>query len=130
MLGCGGESTVRLGPSATFGTGGPNREAALAAATRIAGLNVAAVFIDTDGADGGGPAAGGITDGDTLERARLASVDIRGALGRHLSGAAMDALGDAIDTGPTHTNVNDLFVIAIGSPDQGSAGFLPDSERP
>jgi glycerate-2-kinase len=26
------------------------------------------------------------------------------------------ALGDAIVTGPTHTNVNDLFVAAIGEP--------------
>jgi glycerate 2-kinase len=119
LVGCGGESTVRLGPQDSFGDGGPNREAALAAATRFAGLDVAAVFLDTDGADGGGPAAGGIACGDTLERAGIEHVDIRGALARHRSGDAMEALGDAIDTGPTHTNVNDMFVIAIGGASDG-----------
>ena len=29
----------------------------------------------------------------------------------------MAALGDGIETGPTHTNVNDLFAIAIGEAD-------------
>ena len=31
LIGCGGESTVRLGPEHEFGSGGPNQEAALAA---------------------------------------------------------------------------------------------------
>jgi hydroxypyruvate reductase len=116
LIGCGGESTVRLGSDDRFGDGGPNREAALAAATRIAGLDVAAVFIDTDGSDGSGDVAGAIVDGDTLERSAAAPAGIRTALARHRSGEVVSALGDAIDTGHTHTNVNDLFAIAIGSP--------------
>ena len=115
LLGCGGESTVRLGSEGGFGEGGPNREAALAAALRIAGEDVAAVFVDTDGADGGGAAAGAVVDGDTLARAGRGSIDLRQAITAQRSGAAVDALGDAVDTGPTHTNVNDLFVIAIGA---------------
>ena len=113
LIGCGGESTVRLGSDDEFGTGGPNQEAALAAAGALAGSEVAAVFIDTDGSDGGTESAGAICDGVTAERAATAGVDLRDALARHRSGAVLAALGDAIETGPTHTNVNDLFAIAI-----------------
>ena len=119
LLVCGGESTVRLADAEQFGRGGPNREAALAAAARIAGCEVAAAFVDTDGADGGGEVAGAVADGDTSERAAAAGVDIRAALANHSSGATVGALGDAIETGPTHTNVNDLFAIAIGGPGDG-----------
>ncbi len=114
LIGCGGESTVRLGPGDEFGTGGPNQEAALAAATRLDGSEVAAVFIDTDGSDGGTDLAGAISDGATERRAAAAGIDIRDALARHRAGKAIAGLGDGIVTGPTHTNVNDLFVFAIG----------------
>jgi hydroxypyruvate reductase/glycerate 2-kinase len=117
LIGCGGESTVRLGPEHEFGSGGPNQEAALAAAGRLDGTDVAAVFIDTDGSDGGTVLAGAISDGATVERAQAAGVDLRDALARHRSGDAVAALGDGIETGPTHTNVNDLFAIAIGEAD-------------
>ena len=115
LIGCGGESTVRLGADDEFGSGGPNQEAALAAAGVLAGSDVAAVFLDTDGSDGGTDSAGAISDGVTAERAVAKGIDIRGALARHRSGAAVAALGDAIETGPTHTNVNDLFAFAIGA---------------
>ena len=49
MLGCGGESTVTLAPAAGFGEGGPNQEAAIAAALELERAPVAAVFLDTDG---------------------------------------------------------------------------------
>ncbi len=117
MLGCGGESTVRLGPDDTFGEGGPNREAALAAATRIAGLDIAAVFLDTDGNDGSSDIAGAVVDGATLARSAGEEISIRSALARHRSGELIAALGDEIVTGTTHTNVNDLFAIAIGDPE-------------
>jgi hydroxypyruvate reductase len=113
VIGCGGESTVRLGPEHEFGSGGPNQEAALAAAGRFEGADVGAVFIDTDGSDGGTRLAGAISDGATVARAGEAGVDLRDALARHRSGAAVAALGDGVETGPTHTNVNDLFAIAI-----------------
>ena len=113
LIGCGGESTVRLNAGDEFGTGGPNQEAALAAAPGLAGSSVACVFLDTDGADGGTGIAGAISDGATAERAAAKGIDIREALSRHRSGAAIAALGDGIDTGPTHTNVNDLCAIAI-----------------
>ena len=113
LIGCGGEGTVDLGPDGEFGLGGPNQEAALAAADGLSGANAAAVFIDTDGADGGTNLAGGISDGATANRALAAGVDLGAALKGHRSADAIGALGDGIDTGPTHTNVNDLFVVAV-----------------
>ena len=114
LIGCGGESTVRLGVADSFGEGGPNQEAALAAAGPIAGLPFAAVFLDTDGSDGGTPVAGAIIDGATAERADESGLDLQATLAAHRSGAAVRALGDGICTGPTATNVNDLFAIVVG----------------
>ncbi|MCB0864068.1 MAG: DUF4147 domain-containing protein, partial [Solirubrobacterales bacterium] len=113
LIGCGGESTVTLGESA-FGAGGPNQEAALAAAKTLAGRGAAGLFIDTDGSDGGSPAAGAICDGDTAMRARERNLDLDHALAAHASGKPLSALGDLVETGPTGTNVNDLFVIVTG----------------
>jgi hydroxypyruvate reductase len=118
LVGCGGESTVTLaadGSGGTFGEGGPNQEAAAAAALELgSGSRVSACFLDTDGSDGGTESAGAIVDGLTADRALGAGVDLAAAVAAHRSGEAMAALGDQIVTGPTHTNVNDLFVIAVG----------------
>jgi glycerate 2-kinase len=113
MLGCGGESTVTLAPGGAFGLGGPNQEAALAAALELDGAAVAAVFLDTDGSDGGTEHAGAIVDGATVERAAAAGLDLRAALLEHRSCAVLEGLEDALVTGPTGTNVNDLFAIVI-----------------
>ncbi len=113
MLGCGGESTVTLVRDAAFGEGGPNQEAAIAAALELEGAPVAAIFLDTDGSDGGTEHAGAIVDGLTVERAAGLGLDLRSALLEHRSHAALAALDDALVTGPTGTNVNDLFAIVI-----------------
>jgi glycerate 2-kinase len=113
MLGCGGESTVTLTRDGAFGEGGPNQEAAIAAAIELEGAPVAAVFLDTDGSDGGTAHAGAIVDGMTVERAAAAGIDLRAALLEHRSQVALTALSDALVTGPTQTNVNDLFAIVI-----------------
>ncbi len=114
LLGCGGESTVTLAPGAVFGSGGPNQEAALAAALELDDAAVAAIFLDTDGSDGGTEHAGAIADGQTVKRAAEAGLDLRAALLEHRSSAALAALDDLVMTGPTGTNVNDLFAIVIG----------------
>ena len=127
MVGCGGESTVTLARtgedqapqqrrgSATprWGEGGPNQEAAIAAALELEGVPVAAVFLDTDGSDGGTAHAGAIVDGQTVPRAAAAGLDLRAALLEHRSSVALAALEDAVVTGPTGTNVNDLFAIVV-----------------
>jgi hydroxypyruvate reductase/glycerate 2-kinase len=118
LLGCGGESTVTLqsnGTGESFGHGGPNQEAAVAAALALdGGARVSACFLDTDGSDGGTESAGAIVDGHSARRARDAGIDLEAAITGHRSGEALAALGDRIVTGPTQTNVNDMFVLAVG----------------
>jgi glycerate 2-kinase len=119
LVGCGGESTVTLqqdGAGGSFGAGGPNQEAALAAALDLGeGAAVSACFLDTDGSDGGTDAAGAIIDGHSTARAREAGIDLEAALSGHRSGEALARLGDLVVTGPTQTNVNDMFVVAVGA---------------
>jgi len=114
LVGCGGESGVTLRPGAEFGTGGPNQDAALAAALELEGAPVAAVMIDTDGSDGGTEWAGAVADGTTVARARELDLDLRQALLSHRSAEPLRALGDLVETGATGTNVNDLIVLAVG----------------
>jgi glycerate-2-kinase len=120
VIGCGGEGTVACLDSAPPGSGGPNQEAALGAALTLHPEDgVAAVFLDTDGADGGTDVAGGLVDGFTASRARDAGIDLRGALLQHSSREALEAVGDAVVTGPTGTNVNDLFVLIVDPAGRG-----------
>jgi glycerate 2-kinase len=114
LVGCGGESGVTLREGAEFGTGGPNQDAALAAALELDGAPVAAVMIDTDGSDGGTEWAGAVADGVTVARARELGLDLRQALLSHRSAEPLAALGDLVETGATGTNVNDLIVLAVG----------------
>ena len=117
MVACGGESTVTLGADATsrFGQGGPNQEAAVAAALALSGVDgVVAVFLDTDGSDGGTEVAGGLVDWSTQLRASKLGIDLRKTLVAHETRATLAALGDAVVTGLTRTNVNDLAVMLIG----------------
>jgi glycerate 2-kinase len=115
LVGAGGETTVTLPASEEFGAGGPNQAAALGAALRIGmGRAIAAAFVDTDGMDGGTRRAGALVDGSTLERAQALGVDLRLALRRHRSSEALARIGDAIVTGRTGSNANDLFAIAVG----------------
>ena len=108
----GGETTVTVGTEA--GEGGPNQEFALGAALGIAGLDVAAVAVGTDGTDGPTDLAGGLVDGGTVARAERRGVDLHDALRRHDAASALRTLGDAVLTGATGTNVMDLRVIAVG----------------
>jgi glycerate 2-kinase len=118
LVGCGGEAGVTLAPGASFGTGGPNQDAAIAAALELEGVPVAAVMIDTDGSDGGTTVAGAVADGTTVARARELGLDLRQALLSHQSSEPLAALGDLVETGATGTNVNDLIVLAVGKADQ------------
>jgi glycerate-2-kinase len=121
LIGCGGETTVTIRNSALLGAGGPNQEACLGAALRLRQAeSVSAAFLDTDGADGGSDAAGALVDGETVARAAAAGIDLRGALQAHTSGAALGALDDLIVTGPTGTNVNDMFAIGVATGGGGS----------
>lgn len=107
----GGELTVALrGP----GTGGPNHEYALALALALdQASGIWALACDSDGIDGAATAAGAIVAPDTLARARQAGIDPAGALAANDTAPVFAALGDAVTTGPTLTNVNDFRAILI-----------------
>ena len=116
VIGCGGECTVSLGPDADrrFGQGGPSQEAAVGAALGLVGVDgVVAAFIDTDGSDGGTVVAGGLVDWSTEMRARQRGISLRKVLVAHETRAALEALGDAVVTGLTQTNANDLVIMLI-----------------
>lgn len=109
----GGETTVTVRGS---GQGGRNQELALGAALALAGwgAEVAVATLATDGGDGSGDAAGAFADGTTVARAAARGLDPVAALAANDSYHFWQALGDAVLTGPSGTNVNDLaFVIAL-----------------
>lgn len=109
----GGETSVALPASA--GRGGRNLEYLLAFALALDGTpGVSALAADTDGIDGTGTAAGAMALPDTLARARAIGLDPADFLARHDSLSFFEALGDAIVTGPTFTNVGDFRAVLVG----------------
>jgi glycerate 2-kinase len=110
----GGETTVTLGKGPA-GHGGRNTEFLLGLAVALAGAaDIWAIAGDTDGLDGMDDIAGAIVTPDTLSRACAKNLDPRAMLAGHDSHTLFDAIGDAIRTGPTLTNVNDVRAILIG----------------
>lgn len=108
----GGEMTVTLGED--IGDGGPNQEFVLGSALKIANSKqIVITAIDTDGTDGPTDIAGGIVDGWTLHRANQIGINIFEQLRRHNTSYVLESLDDAINTGPTGTNVMNLRVIVI-----------------
>ncbi len=102
----GGETTVTL--NGEGGLGGPNQEFALSAARALTSEHMVVLSLDTDGTDGPTLLAGGLTDNSTLTRARQRGLDLGTALALHDVSPVLTALHDAIVTGHTGTNVNDL----------------------
>jgi glycerate-2-kinase len=124
LIAAGGEATVTLRQRGAHGhgQGGPNQELALAFA-RSAGRGrsaVAGAFLDSDGSDGGTAAAGGCVDSTTAGRAADDSLSLDDAIARHDATATLSSLHGLIETGPTGTNVSDIWVIAIGAADGGA----------
>ncbi len=109
----GGETTVTVKGK---GSGGRNRELALATAFHIDGVRGAHVLVaGTDGVDNTPDAAGAFVDDTTLARASVLGLDAPTALDDNDSGPFFAALGDAFAPGPTGTNVGDVaFVLAPG----------------
>ncbi len=103
-----GETTVTV---TGHGRGGRNQQAALSAATAIDGRNdrLFAAFA-TDGVDGPTDAAGAIVDGSTVARARALGFDAAAALGDNDAYPCLQATRDLLMTGPTGTNVGDVWI--------------------
>jgi hydroxypyruvate reductase len=112
---CGGETTVTLQGD---GKGGRNQEFALASALIIDGMeNVVVLSGGTDGTDGPTDAAGAIADETTVARARAKGLDPLDYLRRNDSYHFLQALGDLVITGPTRTNVMDVYMVLVGRSD-------------
>jgi glycerate 2-kinase len=108
---CGGETTVTIQGE---GKGGRNQEFALASAMIIAGMdNVLVLSGGTDGTDGPTDAAGAIADGRTVARARAKGLDSLDYLRRNDAYHFFQPLDDLIITGPTRTNVSDVYMLLI-----------------
>jgi glycerate 2-kinase len=108
----GGETTVTLTGD---GRGGRNQEFALAAALSIEGLeDIVVLSVGTDGTDGPTDAAGAIADGATVARALEKGLDPKDFLRRNDSYNFFQKLGDLLMTGPTRTNVMDIYMLLIG----------------
>ncbi len=107
----GGETTVEVKGA---GRGGRNVEYLLSLALDLQGLpGVWSLAADTDGVDGIEEIAGAMIGPDTLARARAAGIDAAARLADNDGHGFFEALGDAIITGPTRTNVNDFRVSLI-----------------
>ena len=107
----GGELTVTVRGK---GLGGRAQEFALAAALALHGAaGVWVIGIGTDGRDGPTDAAGAIVDGGTVARGRRRGLDAQAYLRRNDSYAFFKRAGGHIVTGPTGTNVNDLYLVLI-----------------
>lgn len=104
----GGEVTVKV---TNGGVGGRNQQFALACADKIAGENITVLSAGTDGVDGNSPAAGAVGDGTTVERAHARGLDVRAALDRFDAYTLFNAIGDAIEIGPTGNNLRDLRIL-------------------
>ena len=94
------------------GLGGRAQEFALAAAPSLEGLpQVFVAGVGTDGADGPTMAAGAIVDGGTISRAKEKGISHEAALRENDSYRFFHRAGGHVVTGPTGTNVNDVYMI-------------------
>lgn len=94
------------------GLGGRNLETALRLANEPDLPNsFVGLCAGTDGIDGNSPAAGAIVDNTTNARARAIGLDAPAFIDRSDAYSFFVALGDAITTGPTGTNVRDIRIL-------------------
>ena len=107
----GGETTVTVRGN---GRGGRNVECLLSMAMATAGHHrIWGLAADTDGVDGLEETAGATFGPDTLQRAWAAGVKPADSLARNDGHGFFEAVGEAVVTGPTRTNVNDFRAILI-----------------
>ena len=112
----GGETSVTVRGQ---GRGGRNVECLLSMAIALDGHpHIHALAADTDGVDGLHEIAGAVVKPDSLERAWALGMSPQDRLDNNDGHGFFEALGDAVVTGPTRTNVNDFRAILIDAPDQ------------
>ncbi|MFW5845166.1 MAG: glycerate kinase type-2 family protein [Planctomycetota bacterium] len=113
VLLAGGEPVLHL--SADPGRGGRAQAFALAAARALQGTQgITVLGAGTDGSDGPTDACGALADGATWAAARAAGFDPQHHLDHDDAYPLLDAIGKLYRTGPTRTNVMDLYLALIG----------------
>jgi len=111
----GGETTVTVRGQ---GRGGRNVEFLLALGLALDGHpRIHALAGDTDGVDGQDEIAGALLHPDTLARARALGLHPARSLDDNDGHGFFGALGDAVVTGPTLTNINDFRALLIQAAD-------------
>jgi len=110
----GGELTVTVRKA---GKGGRAQEFALAAALAMQGSSgVWVVGFGTDGRDGPTDAAGAMVDGGTVARGKKKRLAAAAHLKNNDSYGFFKKVGGHVITGPTGTNVNDLYLVLVRPP--------------
>lgn len=108
---CGGETVVTVKGK---GKGGRNQELALASIFKIKGVKGGIVAaMGTDGIDGMSDAAGAIATWNTYDKAVKLEMNPVEYLENNDSGTFFEKLKDAIITGPTGTNLNDVYLALL-----------------
>lgn len=119
----GGETTVTVRGN---GRGGRNVEFLLSLGIALQGQpGIYGLAGDTDGVDGLEDIAGAYLAPDTLARAWAQGIHPKDSLDQNDGHGFFQALGDAVITGPTLTNVNDFRAILIAQ--AGSQGTSSQS---
>ncbi len=72
--------------------------------------NAAVICVGSDGTDGPTDAAGGYADGDTFDALEGKGISLHETLQNNDAYHALQAVDGLIVTGPTGTNVNDLYL--------------------
>jgi len=115
----GGETTVRLAPTSEPRRGGRNQELVLGVVDSLweDGLNRVAILSGgTDGEDGPTDAAGAVADAELIRTARQLGLSPGPFLAINNAYEFFERTDGLIKTGPTHTNVMDLWVGLIAPP--------------
>jgi glycerate 2-kinase len=107
-----GEVTVQV-PAGASGKGGRNQHFALLCGEMVAGEEITVLSGGSDGIDGNSPAAAGVVDGMTVDRATGAKYPVAAALAAFDAYTLLTQLGDAVTTGPTGNNLRDLRILLV-----------------
>ncbi|MEK6420874.1 MAG: DUF4147 domain-containing protein [Burkholderia gladioli] len=113
-----GEVTTHIADSSVIrGHGGPGQEMTVGFAIAAASTRGACLLsIDSEGTDGTAKVAGGITDSSSLKAAEARGISLYQTLREHGAFEALDAIGSAIFTGNTGTNLCDLNILYVPDP--------------
>lgn len=114
LLSSGEVTTTILDNAIIRGHGGPGQEMTVSFAIAAAKTKGACLLsIDSEGTDGTAKVAGGITDSASLQAATAKGINLYQTLRDHSCFEALDAIGSAIFTGNTGTNLCDLNILYV-----------------